>query len=137
MLPAAYVVLDRLPLTASGKLDRLSLPPPGPDHFASRGGSAPPASPLECEIAAVWREVLNLPGVGRRDTFFSIGGNSLTAIQVIARLKTRFAVRISVRDFFAEPTVEGLARLVEAGLIDRVAALSEDEARQMLEGLRL
>lgn len=136
MLPAAYVVLDRLPLTASGKLDRLSLPPPGPDHFASRGGSAPPASPLEDEIAAVWREVLTLPAVGRRDAFFAIGGNSLTAIQVIARLKARFGVRISVRDFFAEPTVEGLAGLVEAGLIDRVAALSEDEARQMLEGLR-
>lgn len=135
MLPAAYVVLDRLPLTASGKLDRLSLPPPSPEHFASRGGSAPPASPLECEIAAVWQDLLNLPGVGRRDNFFSIGGNSLTAIQVITRLKNRFGVRISVRDFFAEATIEGLALLVEAALIDQVAALSEDEARWMLEGM--
>jgi hypothetical protein len=73
--------------------------------------------------------------VGRRDNFFSIGGNSLTAIQVITRLKNRFGVRVSVRDFFAEATVEGLAVLVEAALIDQVAALSEDEARRRLEGM--
>lgn len=136
MLPAAYVVLDSLPLTASGKLDRLSLPPPGPDHFASRGGSAPPTSPVECDIAAVWSEVLDLPGMGRRDNFFAIGGNSLTAIQVMTRLKNRFGVRISVRDFFAEATIEGLAALIEAALIDRVAAMSEDEARQMLQDMQ-
>ncbi|MBR1240320.1 amino acid adenylation domain-containing protein [Bradyrhizobium sp. AUGA SZCCT0274] len=135
MLPAAFVVLDRLPVTASGKLDRLLLPAPRAADFAARGGSSPPVSPLERELADMWAEVLTIPEVGRRDNFFAIGGNSLSAIQVMNRVRHGFGVRLPIREFFSEPTIEMLARLVEAALIDRVAALSDEEAQSLLKDL--
>jgi amino acid adenylation domain-containing protein len=132
MLPVVYVVVSDLPRTASGKLDKLRLPAPDAAHYQARGGSALPEPGIETELADIWREVLDLARIGRRDNFFAVGGNSLKAIQIITRLRARFGVKVSVRAFFAEPTIAALAQLIDAALIELVASMSEEEAMRGL-----
>jgi acyl carrier protein len=137
MLPSAYIFLEDLPLTPSGKLDRLRLPAPRASDFEARVCHEEPQTPLEAELAAMWEEVLGLGTVGRADNFFVIGGNSLKSIQVLVRLKEKFGIEVSVRNFFASPTIEGLASLIEQALVDLVASLSDAEAEQRLEELEV
>lgn len=130
MLPSAYVFINDLPLTPSGKLDRSRLPAPSAADFAARAAHEPPQSQLEMQLASVWRQVLELENIGRSDNFFSLGGNSLKSIQVLVRLKDTYGVHVPVRDFFNAPTIRGLAGLVEQALIDYVASLSAEEIDQ-------
>ncbi|MGV9972077.1 non-ribosomal peptide synthase/polyketide synthase [Nocardia beijingensis] len=109
MVPAAYVLLDTLPVNASGKLDRAALPAPS---RASTGYTAP-ATPVELAVARVFAEVLGNEPVGRDDDFFALGGNSLVATQVAARLSADLNCPLGVRDVFAACTVAELAGLVE------------------------
>jgi len=132
MVPSAFIILDALPVTPSGKLDRLRLPAPRAMHFAARSKAEPPQTPLETRLAAIWQDVLGIEGIGRGDPFFSIGGNSLKSIQVISRVIAEFNVNVRVSEFWAAPTVEGLASLVEQALMTYVASLSEDEANELL-----
>lgn len=127
MLPSAYVFMDDLPLTPSGKLDRLRLPAPSAADFAARAGHEPPQSQLEVQLASVWQQVLGLDTIGRSDNFFSLGGNSLKSIQVLVRIQDTYGVHVQVRDFFNAPTIKGLAGLVEQTLIDYVASLSAEQ----------
>ncbi|MGS2811124.1 amino acid adenylation domain-containing protein [Nocardia sp. MW-W600-9] len=101
MVPAAVVVLDRIPLTSSGKLDRKALPAP---VFAARPYRRP-ASGLERTVAGVFAEVLGIDRVGADDNFFERGGNSLLATRLTARLSAAVDVRVPVRVLFAAPTV--------------------------------
>ncbi|USJ00461.1 amino acid adenylation domain-containing protein [Xanthomonas prunicola] len=107
MLPAAYVQLDALPLTANGKLDRAALPAPDaqaldlPAYFAPQGD-------LEHVLATLWSELLGVEQVGRTDDFFALGGHSLLAVKLIERLR-RLGWQIDVRALFAQPTLAGLA----------------------------
>ncbi|MFD1814822.1 amino acid adenylation domain-containing protein, partial [Rhodococcus gannanensis] len=117
MVPSALVVLDSFPLNASGKLDRKALPAP---VFAAREFRAP-VTATEQTIASVFAEVLGAPQVGRGDDFFELGGNSLIATQVAARLGAALGFRVPVRDLFEASTVEALA--------DRLAGMSGGEAR--------
>lgn len=133
MWPSVYVPMDALPLTPSGKLDRLRLPRPTAADVAWRGGSESPAPGLECEVAQLWQDILGIGAVGRQDNFFALGGNSLKAIQVLTRIRSSLGVRVAVRDFFAEPTVAGLTRHVDAALVAFVAALSDEEAARQME----
>ncbi|WP_068923378.1 non-ribosomal peptide synthetase [Planobispora rosea] len=117
MVPSAIVVLDALPLSPNGKLDRAALPaPPRPGETGGRG--AEPATPAERAIAGVWRELLDVESVGADDDFFELGGHSLVAIQVVARLRKALpdlggGRAIGVMDLFKNPTVRALAELVE------------------------
>ncbi|HET6211301.1 MAG TPA: amino acid adenylation domain-containing protein [Micromonosporaceae bacterium] len=114
MVPAAFVPLDALPLSANGKLDRAALPMPAP-VAAPAGGSAPETD-AEREIAAIWCAVLGLDRVGADDDFFALGGHSLLATQVVARIRPLTegtGRRVGVLDLFQHPTVRGLAALVE------------------------
>ncbi|HEU0076111.1 MAG TPA: amino acid adenylation domain-containing protein, partial [Longimicrobiaceae bacterium] len=86
MVPAAYVRLERLPLTPSGKLDRRALPAPEGDAYARRGYEAP-AGETEAALAEIWSELLKVERVGRWDHFFDLGGHSLLAVQVISRVR--------------------------------------------------
>jgi amino acid adenylation domain-containing protein len=88
MVPAAYVHLEALPLTSSGKVDRGALPAPEGDAFARRGYEAPRGE-VEEALAEIWREVLGVERVGRRDHFFELGGHSLRVLQVIERMRGR------------------------------------------------
>ncbi|MCQ4212556.1 non-ribosomal peptide synthetase, partial [Streptomyces longispororuber] len=108
MVPALFVVLDRLPLNANGKLDRAALPEP---EFA-RAGYRAPRSDAERVLAEVYADVLDAGRVGVDDDFFTSGGDSIRSIQVVARARTR-GVLISTREVFEHRTVARLAELVE------------------------
>ncbi|MFE9327902.1 amino acid adenylation domain-containing protein [Nocardia sp. NPDC052278] len=109
MVPATVVALDSLPLNTSGKLDRKALPEP---TFASREFRAP-ATPVEEIVAGVFGDVLGLDRVGADDDFFALGGNSLIATQVVARLGAAIGGRVPVRTLFEASTVGGLAVKIE------------------------
>jgi amino acid adenylation domain-containing protein len=113
MLPSAYVRLERLPLTANGKLDRRALPDPETDSDGSAEFVAPRTAAEEA-VAAAWREVLGLDRVGVHDDFFALGGHSLRATQVLSRIDRALGVRLPVRAIFEAPTIAGLAAAVEA-----------------------
>ena len=114
MMPARFMKLSRLPLTANGKLDRDALP--DPDDAADTGvADEPPRTVWEQRLAGLWQSVLTLPRVGRHDNFFERGGHSLKAASLIARLFGEFGVRLDLIDVFRQPTLAGLAQLAEAG----------------------
>jgi amino acid adenylation domain-containing protein len=112
MLPAAFVALPELPLTAQGKLDRRALPAPDGERLL-RPAYEPPRSALEARLAEAWRAVLGVDRVGVHDDFFALGGDSLRAVQVVSALRGG-GVEASVRDLFLQPTVRGLARRLDA-----------------------
>jgi len=117
MRPAAYVLLERLPLTANGKIDRQALPAPRYDQQAG-DKFVTPRDVLEESIANVWREVLHLERIGVHDNFFELGGHSLTATQVFARLRRTLRSEIALRDMFEFPTIAEfaeVARILETG----------------------
>ncbi|MGN5235876.1 non-ribosomal peptide synthase/polyketide synthase [Rhodococcus sp. SJ-3] len=109
MVPSAIVALDAFPLNASGKIDRNALPAP---TFEVRE-FMPPRTPVEEIVAGVFAQVLGIPRAGRDDDFFALGGNSLVATQVVARLGEALGTRIPVRALFDAPTVEALALRAE------------------------
>ena len=111
-VPAAFVLLDSLPLTPNGKLDRKALPAP---TVESEGEYVAPRTDLERRIAEIWCEVLGTERVGIDDDFFVLGGHSLLATQVVAKLRphTEGQRQVGVVDLFQQPTVRGLAALVQ------------------------
>jgi amino acid adenylation domain-containing protein len=111
MIPAAYVLLDRLPRTPSGKLDRSALPPPDRQGLESPGYVAP-QSAVEQVLAGICREVLGIERIGAHDDFFALGGHSLLATRVIARIEAALGIELPVRLLFEEPTVAGLAERI-------------------------
>nr|WP_157762222.1 non-ribosomal peptide synthetase [Nocardia yamanashiensis] len=110
MIPATIVALDEFPLNPSGKLDRKALPAP---TFSGREFRAP-ATPVEEIVAGVFAEVLGIERVGADDDFFELGGNSLVATQVVARLGAAVGDRVPVRALFETPTVTALATAIES-----------------------
>ncbi|MFF0818492.1 thioesterase domain-containing protein, partial [Rhodococcus sp. NPDC003318] len=112
MVPNAVVVLDEFPLNASGKLDRKALPVP---VFAGAGEYRAPSTATEAVVAGVLAEVLGLGRVSVDASFFDLGGNSLTATRVMARLSEELGVRVPLRAVFLDPTPAGIAAAVDAG----------------------
>ncbi|WP_063061782.1 non-ribosomal peptide synthetase, partial [Nocardia sienata] len=127
MVPSSITVIDEIPLTPAGKLDRNALPEP---VFAADAGYRAPRTPLEQTVAEVFAEVLGVDRVGVDDSFFALGGNSLLATKVAARLGAVTGAEISVQWMFTEATVAGLAaRIVEP---DSATELSEAALRVVL-----
>jgi amino acid adenylation domain-containing protein len=115
MTPSSFTLLDAMPLTESGKVDRKALPAaarstPSAQEFVA------PRDQVEEQIAAVWGAVLGLERVGVNDNFFDLGGHSLLATQVVARLNDAFGIELPLRRMFDAPTVAGLAEQVAAAL---------------------
>ncbi|PBP95355.1 non-ribosomal peptide synthetase, partial [Pseudomonas congelans] len=110
MVPAAYVQLDELLLTANGKLDRKALPVPDRSALASRGYAAP-ENDTEMAIARIWQDLLQLEQVGRHDNFFELGGHSLLAVKLIERMR-QIDLVADVRVLFSQPTLSALAAAV-------------------------
>ncbi|HEU0053517.1 MAG TPA: amino acid adenylation domain-containing protein, partial [Longimicrobium sp.] len=121
MVPAAFVRLERFPLTPSGKVDRLALPAPAPGDFSDTPYVAPETE-TEMAVAEAWREVLGIDRVGRDDDFFDLGGHSLLGTRVLSRLRQRLGVPLAVRALFDHPTVAKLAAAVEAARGEAAAA---------------
>ncbi len=125
MVPSVFVLLDRMPLTAHGKVDRNQLPAP-----ESAGRSATyiaPRTPIEETLAAMWSEVLNVETVGVDDNFFDLGGHSLLATRIIARVNQTFHVELPMHKLLAMPTVAGLAAVVDESLRETARVLAELE----------
>ena len=107
MVPASFVTLAALPLNQNGKVDRMALPPP--PHEAATTHYRPPANFYEEAVARLWESLLGREQVSADADFFELGGHSLLATQLLARLRDAFGIGISLRSFFAAPTVAALA----------------------------
>ncbi|WP_157876725.1 non-ribosomal peptide synthetase [Streptomyces graminilatus] len=123
MVPLVMAV-DALPVTPNGKLDRRALPAPA----AAPTGHEPPDGEIEELVAAVWQAVLGIADVGRHDDFFALGGHSLTATRVAARLRQSLALELPLHTLFEQRTVAALAAAVETALLADIAASTADDA---------
>ncbi|MCG8317534.1 MAG: amino acid adenylation domain-containing protein [Pseudomonadales bacterium] len=134
MVPAFYVMLDQMPLTGNGKVDKKALPDPE-GATAATGQYVAPRNDTEEQLVAIWQEVLNREQIGIKDNFFDIGGHSLLATQIVSRIREQFNVELALSVLFEDPTVEGIAlHLLEAEL----GGADEDDLAAMLaeiEGL--
>ncbi|BAZ14314.1 amino acid adenylation domain-containing protein [Calothrix sp. NIES-4071] len=110
MIPAAFVMLESIPLTPNGKVDRRALPEPDVQQSLI---FAPPHTPTQKILAQLWLEILNLKEVGIHDNFFELGGHSLLATQVISRLRFLFGMELPLRQLFEAPTIAALADSID------------------------
>jgi amino acid adenylation domain-containing protein len=106
MIPSQFVQLDQLPLTPNGKLDRSKLPRARPQYKRER---IAPRDELETRLSEIWAEVLRQPSGGITESFFEVGGHSLQAAQLVARIEVILGKRLTLPGFFAAPTIEGIA----------------------------
>jgi amino acid adenylation domain-containing protein len=145
MMPSNFVVLDELPLTANGKVDRRALPALDAASYVSEGTFISPRTPEEEKVAEIWAEVLDIRPISAEANFFDLGGHSLLATRVISRIREACGVELPLRVLFDSPTVAELAMHLTAALpeqsdvsriaetLKKIAHLSEDETKSLLE----
>ncbi|HEY9641773.1 MAG TPA: phosphopantetheine-binding protein, partial [Coleofasciculaceae cyanobacterium] len=112
MVPSAFVVLETLPLTANGKVDRRALPAPDASRINRTGAEVEPRSPLEITLAHLWSELLGVNRVGIHDNFFALGGHSLLATQLTSRIRDEFNVELPLQSLFESPTIAQLVPII-------------------------
>jgi acyl carrier protein len=132
MVPSAFVMLESLPLTPNGKLDRRALPQKC-DRVSEETAFTEPQTPTEKELAQIWMAVLELEEVGINESFFDMGGHSLMAMQVVTRVRSCFGVELALSDFYAAPTIQNLAELVEEEILANADSNQIDELLDRLE----
>jgi acyl carrier protein len=125
MAPAAFVLLDQLPLTPNGKVDRRQLMQMATPALDLATQYVAPATALEEQLVAIWADVLKVDpaAIGTQHNFFDLGGHSLLAIQLLSRTRTTFQVELPIRDLMNNPTVAGVAALIEP--LQQLASLFE------------
>src|SRR5579864_1263922 len=145
MFPSWFVVLNSLPLTPTGKLDRRALPVPTNENLGPEQEYVAPRNPTEEIVASIFAELLQVEQVGILDNFFESGGHSLLAVQLASHLREIFQVEVPLKKIFEDPTIAGVtAALLEeederlrvertAELMVKLAAVSDDQAETMLE----
>ena len=116
MVPAAYVLLDAIPLTLNGKVDRDQLPEPGYHERDTLSVSKEPRSPIEEILCDIWKSLLGVPAVGVHDDFFRLGGHSLLATQIISQVRIMLSVELSVLSLFEAPTIAQFAQRIAQAL---------------------
>lgn len=143
MIPAAFVLLESLPLTPTGKVDRQALVPPDPSRPELTTPFASPRTPVEVTIAKLWAELLGLKQVGIHDDFLELGGHSLLAMQLIMRVLDMFHIEIPLQTLLASPTVADMAVIITqrqavqveheemSRLLAQIERLSEEEAQRL------
>jgi amino acid adenylation domain-containing protein len=122
MLPSAFFLLDRIPLTSNGKTDRKALPAPEAGRRGLESAYVAPRTAAEQKIARIWAEVLGVEAVGVNDNFFDLGGHSLLATEVVSRLRDRFKLELPLRSLFESPTVASLANSLSVALEESMRA---------------
>lgn len=127
MLPQRYILLSRLPMTPSGKLDRRALPQPSSARPVLEQEFVPPKGQAETQLAVIWAEVLELDQVGVNDNFFDLGGNSILSVTVGLQIKLRLELELAVVTLFQYPTIRTLASYIDNG---------EDSSRNIQEQAR-
>ncbi|WP_443193781.1 amino acid adenylation domain-containing protein [Nostoc sp. UHCC 0926] len=117
MLPSAFLLMDALPLTTNGKVDRRALPAPDQTRTELQETFVAPSTPIEQMLAAIWAQILGLEQVGIHDDFFELGGHSLLGTQVISQVRKVFQQELPLRRLFEQPTIAGLAKDIEKATI--------------------
>ena len=129
MIPATFVRIDALPMTANGKIDKQALPPPGDDNGLSSAGFVTAQTPAEARLVAILEAVLGRGDVGIDDNFFLLGGHSLLGTQVVLRAGEAFGIDLTLRDLFQAPTIRQLALRIEEIVLRMIDEMSDDEAQ--------
>lgn len=137
MIPSVFVHMEKLPLTSNGKIDRALLPEPKGENSLDTTQFRAPESPVEIQIASILRELLHVDRVGLDDNFFLLGGHSLLGTQLVMKAQERFGVALTLRDLFVAQTVGKLSSEIERQLMERLDAMSEEEAGRMLEQMEM
>ena len=132
MLPSRFVRLEKLPLSAHGKVDRRQLPPATDHNTLVDADFEAPQSPLERRVGEIVAELLGVHRVARDDNFFNLGGHSLMGAQIIAKLRDAFGVELSLRSLFDEPTIAGISLAIEQLVEAKLATMSEEEVERLL-----
>jgi amino acid adenylation domain-containing protein len=134
MIPAHLVALDSFPLTPGGKVDRKALPRPAQERPAVSREFVAPSTDWERRLAGLWSEILGVDAVGVDDSFFELGGSSLSLLRFNVQLEHRFDVRVPVVTFFQRPTVRGLSAFLEHADTEESAAEAARRRRAALQG---
>jgi acyl-coenzyme A synthetase/AMP-(fatty) acid ligase/acyl carrier protein len=144
MIPSAFVIIDALPLIASGKVNHRALPPPSTERPQIGTSFVKPQTPVEIELAEIWSDVLGLDEVGINDSFFDLGGHSLLAFRVISRVIKKFRVEVPLKFLFQSTTVADMAIIIVQNIaekaerenIEQILAeldrLSEEQVQRLL-----
>lgn len=132
MIPSDFVLLEQLPLTANGKIDRGLLPAPTPANLLTDSAFVAPRNAIEERLTDIVSGLLNLSRVSVEDNFFMLGGHSLLGTQLIGRVRDAFRVELSLRTIFDASTIAQLSLEIEKLLVAQVEALSENEAQALL-----
>jgi acyl carrier protein len=114
MVPSAFVLLEKLPLTSNGKIDRRALPPPAHDSSPSRREFTAPQTETEKALAAIWSELLKVENIDIDEDFFDLGGHSLMAMKLVLRISDVFGVDLPLSSLFERPTISGVAAAIDA-----------------------
>ena len=122
MIPAYFVYLESMPRNVNGKIDRAALPTFDSARQALMTPSAPPVTPLEATLVAIWQETLGITAIGVDDSFLDLGGSSLLATRTLMRINERCNVEISLAEFFALPTLRQVAAAVTHAWLARLSA---------------
>ena len=112
MIPSIFLLLDSLPLTANGKIDRRALPTPDRSSLESAATFIAPSDGLELQLTKIWERVLGIPSIGTSDNFFNLGGHSLLVVQLFAEIEKTFGYHLPLGTLFQSPTIEQLATIL-------------------------
>lgn len=132
MVPAVFVMLDELPLTEHGKMDRNALPLPDSRNTLRDEPFTPPGTPIEQRLASILSGLLDLDQVSVHDNFFFLGGHSLLGTQLIAQIRGAFGVEVALRTLFDTPTIADLSKEIERLILAKIEAMNEDEVQRLL-----
>jgi amino acid adenylation domain-containing protein len=132
MIPALFVMLERLPRTPSGKIDRRILPVPDEGQLRSEKEMVAPQTPMQEALTQIWLELLPQTHIGIHDNFFELGGHSLLATQLIVRVQRLFAVEIPVRNLFERPTIAELVLLIQHLQREKIQQIEHEDLEQLL-----
>jgi len=144
MVPSTFVLLDQLPLTATGKLDRAALPEPDRRHRERENVFTAPRNAVEETLVEIFAEVLGVEKIGIHDNFFEFGGHSLLATRVVARIRKMFNIELPLRNFFENPTTAEIAEFLKSHepapgrmeemmvLMRKIESLSTDDLEELL-----